>query len=174
AERLLEAHGVTELPETGAEHGIEVELFENTASLLLDTSGAGLHKRGYRKSVAEGQLRETLAAAMVKLSVWNRDRPLIDPFCGTGTIAIEAALVGRNSAPGLDRQFAAEAWPVIDQKLWHTAREQARDLWAPPLEQRIVATDLNAKSLELARYHAELAGVAGDIHFQQRAFEDLT
>ncbi len=174
AERLLAAHEVNSLPETGAKFGIEVELFDNTASLLLDTSGAGLHKRGYRTSVAEGQLRETLAAAMVTLSVWNRDRPMIDPFCGTGTIAIEAALIGRNSAPGLDREFAAEAWPTLDAALWHTSREEARDLWQPPLEQRIIATDLNAKSLELARHHAERAGVAGDIHFQQRAFEDLT
>ena len=174
AERLLSAHGVDTLPESGAKYSIEVELFDNTASLLLDTSGAGLHKRGYRTSVAEGQLRETLAAAMVSLSVWNRDRPMIDPFCGTGTIAIEAALVGRNSAPGLDREFAAEEWPTLEAGHWHAAREEARDLWQPPLEQRIVATDLNAKSLELARHHAERAGVAIDIHFQQRAFDDLT
>ncbi|WP_341871453.1 bifunctional 23S rRNA (guanine(2069)-N(7))-methyltransferase RlmK/23S rRNA (guanine(2445)-N(2))-methyltransferase RlmL [Aeoliella straminimaris] len=174
AERLLAAHQTESLPETGAKYSIEVELFDNTASLLLDTSGAGLHKRGYRTSVAEGQLRETLAAAMVTLSVWNRERPMIDPFCGTGTIAIEAALIGRNSAPGLDREFAAEAWPTIDTGLWHNAREEARDLWQPPLEQRIVATDLNAKSLELARHHAERAGVAGDVHFQQRPFEELT
>lgn len=174
AERLIEAHRLETLPETGATYGIEIELFENTASLLLDTSGAGLHKRGYRTSVAEGQLRETLAAAMVSLSVWNRDRPFIDPFCGTGTIAIEAALAGRSSAPGLDRSFAAEDWHAIDERLWYTAREEARDLWLPPLEQRIVATDLNAKSLELARHHAEQAGVEADIHFQQRAFDDLT
>jgi 23S rRNA (guanine2445-N2)-methyltransferase / 23S rRNA (guanine2069-N7)-methyltransferase len=174
AERLLAAHSVATLPETAAKYSIEVEMFEDTASLLLDTSGAGLHKRGYRTSVAEGQLRETLAAAMVTLSVWNRDRPLIDPFCGTGTIAIEAALIGRRSAPGLDREFASEAWPAIDPAVWHTAREEARDLWLPPLEHRIVATDLNPKSLELARHHAERAGVGADIHFQERAFEDLT
>jgi len=174
AERLLSAHGVAELPESGDTYAVEVELFDNQASLLLDTSGAGLHKRGYRRSVAEGQLRETLAAAMVTLSVWNRDRPLIDPFCGTGTIAIEAALIGRNSAPGIDREFAAESWPAVGTELWDTAREEARDLWKPPLEQRIVATDLNAKSLELARLHATHAGVVDDIHFQQQAFEDLT
>lgn len=174
AERLIAAHGLETLSETGVTYGIDIELLDNNAALLLDTSGAGLHKRGYRTSVAEGQLRETLAAAMVSLSVWNRDRPLIDPFCGTGTIAIEAALAGRNSAPGLDRNFAAEAWPAIGEQCWHAAREEARDLWQPPLEQRIVATDLNAKSLELARHHAERAGVVGDIHFQQRAFEDLT
>lgn len=174
AQRLLAGHGLDMLPETGPTYTIEIELFENTASLLLDTSGAGLHKRGYRTSVAEGQLRETLAAAMVSLSVWNRERPLIDPFCGTGTIAIEAALIGRNSAPGLDREFAAESWTAIDPGHWHAAREEARDLWQKPLEQRVVATDLNAKSLELARHHAQRAGVEGDIHFQQRAFDDLT
>ncbi len=174
AERLLEAHGVSELPETGAVHGIEVELFENTASLLLDTSGAGLHKRGYRTSVAPGQLRETLAAAMVALSVWNRDRPFIDPFCGTGTIAIEAALIGRNKAPGLDREFAADDWDAISPEAWQSARDEARAAIFPPLEQRIVATDTNAKSLELARNHARLAGVEEDIHFQQRSFEELS
>ncbi len=174
AEQLISAHGVASLPETGATYSIDIELVDDIAWLLLDTSGDGLHKRGYRTSVAEGQLRETLAAAMVSLSVWNRERPMIDPFCGTGTIAIEAALVGRNSAPGLDRGFAAEAWPALNAKQWHTAREEARDLWAPPLEQRIVATDLNTKSLELARHHAERAGVAADVHFQQRVFEDLT
>ncbi|MGI9458145.1 MAG: THUMP domain-containing class I SAM-dependent RNA methyltransferase, partial [Aeoliella sp.] len=174
AERLLTAHQVTELRETEGTYAVEIELFENQASLLLDTSGAGLHKRGYRKLIAEGQLRETLAAAMVTLSVWNRDRPFIDPFCGTGTIAIEAALIGRNQAPGLDREFAAEAWPTVGGTAWHVAREEARDLWKPPLEQKIVATDIDPKILDLARYHAQRARVADDIHFQERAFGDLT
>ena len=174
AERLLEAHGVTELPESGALHGIEVELFEDMAYLLLDTSGAGLHKRGYRTSVATGQLRETLAAALVVLSVWNRERPLIDPFCGTGTIAIEAALIGRNKAPGLDRTFVSEQWAAISPEAWRKAREEAREAILPPLDQRIVATDMNAKSLELARNHARRAGVEEDIHFQQRTFEELS
>ncbi len=174
AERLLEAHQVASLPETEGTYAIEVELFENEASLLLDTSGVGLHKRGYRKLVAEGQLRETLAAAMVTLSVWNRDRPMIDPFCGTGTIAIEAALIGRNCAPGLDREFASEEWDCLPSEMWHTAREEARDLWKPPLEQKIVATDIDPKVLELARFHASRAGVGQDIHFQEQAFGSLS
>src|SRR5690606_25863591 len=112
--------------------------------------------------------------AMVALSVWNRDRPLIDPFCGTGTIAIEAALMGRNKAPGLDREFAADDWDAISAEAWQAAREEARAAILPPLEHRIVATDNNAKSLELARNHARLAGVEEDIHFQQRSFEELS
>ena len=115
-----------------------------------------------------------MAAAMVNLSVWNRDRALIDPFCGTGTIPIEAALQGRNKAPGLDRLYAADYWPAIGNDLWEQTREEARDLIEPPLEQRIVATDINPQVLELARHHAHLAGVTDDIHFQERAFEDLT
>lgn len=174
AEALLAGHGVSSLPESGTTYAVEVELFENQASLLLDTTGVGLHKRGYRTLMAEGQIRETLAAAMVDLSVWNRDRPLIDPFCGTGTIAIEAAMIGRQMAPGLQRRFAAEEWGTIPQSMWQECREEARAQILPPLEQRIVATDLNPESLNLARHHAERAGVAEDIHFQQRAFEDLT
>ena len=172
-ECLRAGHHREELPETGSRYPIEVVLLDNEATLYLDTTGVGLHKRGYRTLVAEAQLRETLAAAMVQLSVWRPERPLIDPFCGTGTIPIEAALVGRRIAPGLNREFAAEAWPAIEAQLWKQAREEARDLIQPPLAERIVATDIDPHVLQLARHHASSAGVEGDIHFQEREFADL-
>jgi len=172
-ERLMSAHNTTTLDETGPTFGVEVALLEDTATLTIDTSGAGLGRRGYRPLVGKAPLRETLAAAMVLLSFWRPDRPLLDPFCGSGTIPIEAALIGRNIAPGLERRFAAEDWPAVDAKLWQDVRDEARDLVRDPLHERIIGTDIDDEALSLARYHAKRAGVEDDIHFQQRAFEDL-
>jgi 23S rRNA (guanine2445-N2)-methyltransferase / 23S rRNA (guanine2069-N7)-methyltransferase len=171
--RLQEAHRTATLPETGALYSIEVSLRDDVAVLTLDTTGVGLHKRGYRRLVAEAQLRETLAAAMVQLSFWRPGRVLADPFCGTGTIPIEAALIGRNMAPGMNREFAAESWPTFDVRLWKQAREEASDLVRPPLSERLLAYDIDGEALSLARHHATQAGVADDIHFQQRPFSEL-
>jgi 23S rRNA (guanine2445-N2)-methyltransferase / 23S rRNA (guanine2069-N7)-methyltransferase len=171
--RLQEAHQTEHLPETGPRCSIEVSLRDDLAMLTLDTTGVGLHKRGYRRLVGEAQLRETLAAVLVQLSFWRPGRVLADPFCGTGTIPIEAALLGRNIAPGLKRDFAAEAWPTLDPRIWHLAREEARDLVRPALEERLLGYDVNPEALGLARYHAEQAGVADDIHFQERPFAEL-
>jgi 23S rRNA (guanine2445-N2)-methyltransferase / 23S rRNA (guanine2069-N7)-methyltransferase len=171
--RLQEAHRVEELPETGPRCAVEISLREDVATLTLDTTGVGLHKRGYRSLVAEAQLRETLAATLVQLSFWRPGRVLADPFCGTGTILIEAALLGRNIAPGLRRTFAAEDWPTLHSRLWAAAREEARDLARPALPERLLGYDIDAEPLSLARYHAEQAGVAGDIHWQERPFADL-
>jgi 23S rRNA (guanine2445-N2)-methyltransferase / 23S rRNA (guanine2069-N7)-methyltransferase len=173
-EKLKKAHHTDLLPETGTPYTIEVALLDDRATLTLDTSGAGLHKRGYRKLVAEAQLKETLAAALVLLSFWKPDRPLIDPFCGSGTIPIEAALIGRNLAPGLHRQFAAEHWPAISPRFWAEARQEARDLARPALPVKILGNDVDEAVLSLARYHAAQAGVADNIQFQQRDFHDLT
>lgn len=172
-ERLMRAHGVRSLPETGATYAVEVALLKDTATILVDTSGDGLHKRGYRDFVGAAPLRETLAAALVELSFWKRGKALVDPFCGSGTIAIEAALLGRRIAPGVGRRFASEDWPVIGEDAWTRAHEEARDLELPDLGEKIVATDLDAEALALARRHAERAGVAADIHFERRAFADL-
>ncbi|HEX5443051.1 MAG TPA: bifunctional 23S rRNA (guanine(2069)-N(7))-methyltransferase RlmK/23S rRNA (guanine(2445)-N(2))-methyltransferase RlmL [Pirellulales bacterium] len=172
-EKLKKAHHTATLPETGPQYGIEVALLEDRATLTLDTSGPSLHKRGYRRLVGEAQLKETMAAALVMLSFWQPDRPLMDPFCGSGTIPIEAALIGRNLAPGLNRSFAAEAWPAISQKAWQDARQEARDLAKSDLPARIIGTDQDEGALSLARYHATQAGVAEQIHFQQRDFRDL-
>jgi 23S rRNA (guanine2445-N2)-methyltransferase / 23S rRNA (guanine2069-N7)-methyltransferase len=174
-ERLLAARPVISLPETGPPVPVEVSVVNDMATLDIDTSGQGLHKRGYRTLAAEAQLRETLAAAMVQLSVWKPERPLVDPFCGTGTIVIEAALIGRKLAPGQNRSFAAEHWEAKPQAAaWAAAREEAKELALPSLPQRIIGCDADAESLELARHHANLAGVAEDIHFQQHEFRELT
>jgi len=172
-ERLRKGHGVEQLPETGPRCAIEISLRDDVATLTLDTTGVGLHKRGYRRLVAEAQLRETLAAVLVMLSYWRPGRVLADPFCGTGTIPIEAALLGRNIAPGLNRDFASESWPAFDRQIWQQAREEARDLVRPPLTERLLGYDIDADVLSLARYHAEQAGVAEDIHWQHRPFSEL-
>lgn len=173
-ERLLAKHKVASLPETGAPVPVEVALLDDEATLSIDTSGDGLAKRGYRTLTGPAQIRETLAAALVQLSFWKPERPFLDPFCGTGTIAIEAATIGRQMAPGRLRRFAAEAWPSFAAEPWQQAREEAADRQLPTIPERLVATDLDAESLKLARYHAEQAGVADDIHFQQREFADLS
>jgi 23S rRNA (guanine2445-N2)-methyltransferase / 23S rRNA (guanine2069-N7)-methyltransferase len=172
-ERLRKAHGREVLPETGPLCSIEISLRDDVATLTLDTTGVGLHKRGYRRLVGDAQLRETLAAAMIQLSFWRPGRVLADPFCGTGTIPIEAALIGRNIAPGLQREFAAESWPTLERRAWQTAREEARDLEQPALEERLLGYDIDGDALSLARYHAEQAGVEADVHWQQRPFSEL-
>jgi 23S rRNA (guanine2445-N2)-methyltransferase / 23S rRNA (guanine2069-N7)-methyltransferase len=171
--QLQEAYNTAALPETGPRFAIEVSLRDDVAMLTIDTTGVGLHKRGYRRLVGEAQLRETLAAAMVQLTFWRPGRVLADPFCGTGTIPIEAALIGRNMAPGMSREFTAESWPTFDDKNWRLAREEARDLARPPLTERLLGYDIDPEALSLARYHAEQAGVASDIHWQQRPFSEL-
>jgi len=171
--RLQEAHHAEHLSETGPLCSIEISLRDDVAMLTLDTTGVGLHKRGYRRLVGEAQLRETLAATLVELSFWRPGRVLADPFCGTGTIPIEAALIGRNIAPGLSRDFVAETWPTFDARNWQLAREEARDLVQPALSERLLAYDIDPNALSLARYHAEQAGVTEDIHWQERPFTDL-
>ena len=173
ADRLI-AKLRKELPESGPPVPVEVSLMENEATIDLDASGDGLHRRGYRKLAAAAQLRETLAAALVQLSFWKPGRPLIDPFCGTGTIVIEAAMIGRRLAPGRCRTFAAEQWPAIRRQTWQEAREEAADAALGVLEERIIGWDADPESIKLARYHAEQAGVNDDIHFQQRGFDDLS
>lgn len=159
--------------ETGPNYTIEVSLLKDVATLTIDTSGPGLHKRGYRKLRGSAPLKETLAAAMIELSFWNPDRILLDPFCGSGTIPIEAALIGLNIAPGLRREFAAEKWPVIPQQLWDEVRQEAEDLIRRDRTLQIRGTDIDSDVLGLARYHAQLAGVDELISFQQMPIADL-
>ena len=150
-EKLRAAHHVEQLPETGPKRSIEVALLNDRATLTIDTTGPGLHKRGYRTLVGQAPLKETLAAAMVLLSYWRPERPLVDPFCGSGTIPIEAAMIGRNIAP-----------------------EEARRGALPNLPQRIVGTDVDEAALRLARIHAQQAGVSEQVHFQRRDFRELS
>ncbi len=172
-ERLKTKYKRDWFEEQGPKYRIEVALLKDMATLTIDTSGAGLHKRGYRKLVSGAPLKETLACAMLLISRWNKDRILVDPFCGSGTIPIEAAMIGRNIAPGLKREFAAEAWPSIPKKLWLAAREEANDLIENERELRIHGSDINDEVMSLARYHAKQAGVETGIHLQRMPMSEL-
>jgi 23S rRNA (guanine2445-N2)-methyltransferase / 23S rRNA (guanine2069-N7)-methyltransferase len=171
-ESMKHFHGTEELPETGETYKIEVALLKDVATITIDTTGSSLHKRGYRTLVGPAPIKETLAAAMVDLSVWKPNRPLLDPFCGTGTIPIEAALAGLKIAPGINRDFASTRWAQIDRKIWNDAVAEALDLQDNETRLEIEGFDVDAESLDMARYHAKLAGVEQQIVFAQRAFED--
>ena len=173
-ERLRSVYEVDWFEETGPLYPIEVSVLKDNVTLTIDTSGSGLNKRGYRKLTAKAPLRETLAAALVQLSVWHPDRPFVDPFCGSGTIPIEAALIATNRAPGLNRSFACTDWPQISESVWEQAKEEARDLVKPNPEEILIGTDVDSEVLSMARYHANRAGVAEAIHFQQRPFSELS
>lgn len=166
-ERLKENYGRSWFEETGPRYQIEVALLNDIVMLTIDTSGLGLHKRGYRQLAGQAPLKETLAAALIQLSFWHKDRTLIDPFCGTGTIPIEAALIAQNRAPGLKRGFAAEKWPRIPKPLWQEAWQEALDLWNRNVPLHIYGSDIDSKALTLARTHALEAGVEDVIHFQR-------
>ena len=172
-DRLCGVWGLTSLPETGPTYTVEISLLKDRATITLDSTGRGLHRRGYRLMNVVAPLRETLAAALVKLSVWRPGRPLIDPFCASGTIPIEAALIGRNIAPGLKRSFDAEGWPLIPRNLWDEAREEARAAIRPTLSEKIYGSDIDETSLKFARQHAVNAGVDEDVVFKRRDFRDL-
>ncbi|OPY56617.1 MAG: Ribosomal RNA large subunit methyltransferase K [Pelotomaculum sp. PtaU1.Bin035] len=172
-ERMKQQYHRYWFEETGPRYAIEVALLKDVATLTIDTSGAGLHKRGYRKLASPAPLKETLAAAMISLTRWHPDLALIDPLCGSGTIPIEAALAGLNLAPGLKRVFAAEKWPAIPARLWQIARQEAEDTALRHEKLTIRGTDIDKDVLSLARYHARLAGVEKQIHWQQLPVAEL-
>ena len=165
AARLGEAYGLNTLPETGALYQLQFAIMKDTATLMLDTSGAGLHKRGYRAQGVAAPLRETLAAAMVLLSRYRGRDPLCDPFCGSGTIPIEAALIARNRAPGLNRSFSAQKWGWLDKGLWMEAADQAMDQEFEG-DYEIWGGDLDPAAVELARHNARLAEVDDIVSFE--------
>lgn len=165
ASRLCEAYMMETLPETGAEYTVKVTILKDRVTLTVDTSGSGLHKRGYRVKTVAAPIKETLAAAMVQLSFWNKDRVLLDPCCGSGTIAIEAAMIGRNIAPGLSRSFACEEWESIDKKLWKEEKKRAYDLMDDEAKLDIVAIDIDKMAIEAAKENAIEAGVDECIRF---------
>ena len=173
-ESLKAFHKTETLEETAATYKVEVALLKDEAVLTLDTTGPSLHKRGYRKLTAPAPLKETLAAALVNLSVWNASRTLVDPFCGSGTIAIEAALQARNIAPGLKRAFASSDWPEIHQRIWEDARKQAKAKRKLDLPLNILASDRDPDVLSLANYHARQAGVSDGIRFSEQPFDQFT
>ena len=165
-DRLGAHYGLTWLPETGAIYQIRFSLMKDVCEVFLDTSGLSLHKRGYRAVGNEAPLHETMAAAMVNLARYRGRDFFWDPFCGSGTIAIEAALAALNRAPGLGRSFGAERWPTVPKEIWQQARAEAKDLEYRG-EYRILATDIDENSLEIARANAVKAGVGKYIDFRQ-------
>ena len=172
-DRLTRVWNVSTLSETGPLYTVEISLLKDRATITLDSTGRGLHRRGYRTMNVAAPLRETLASALIQLSVWKPDRPLIDPFCASGTIPIEAAMIGRNIAPGLKRTFVSQGWPVIPEIVWQEAREEAQAAILPPLKEKIHGSDIDAEALKFARQHAVAAGVDEDVVFFQRDFYDL-
>ncbi len=160
--------------EDGPLYRIEISILRDIATLTIDTSGAGLHKRGYRQSGSGAPLRETLAAALVLIARWQPGITLIDPLCGSGTIPIEAALIGQNIAPGMNRNFAAEEWPTIPKSLWHEARRETHDLTNYDNSFDLSGTDINPAAIKTARQNAVEAGVEDLIHFQVRPLSELS
>lgn len=164
-EKMKLRYGTEWFSEHGARYVIEVALLNDIATLTLDTTGPSLHKRGYRKLVTEAPLKETMAAAMVLLSRWRVDRPLYDPFCGSGTIPIEAAMIGWNIAPGLRRSFPSEAWDRIAPELWEQAREEAYDAVQDDVPLNIVGSDIDSAAIDVALAAAKAAGLAKSLQF---------
>lgn len=159
--------------ESGAAYCIEAAIVDDVVTVTLDTSGEGLHKRGYRTYLGDAPIRETLAAAMIQLSVWNPDRPLIDPFCGSGTIPVEASLIGLDIAPGMNRNFACEQFanaPKVREKV----QEEALQRIKRDRQLHISGFDINKDAIKLAFKHAERAGVKDNIHFQVQDMRDLS
>ncbi len=172
AARLGRVYGLERLPETGAKYQLQFAILRDQCSLYIDTSGAGLHKRGYRAVGVEAPLRETLAAAMVILSRYRGKDPFRDPFCGSGTIAIEAALIAKNRAPGLDRSFDAQRWGCVPAKAWLDAAGEAMDREFNGVYD-IWGGDIDPKAVRIARENAAKAGVEDIVRFDQADMRDL-
>ncbi|MDO4393464.1 MAG: class I SAM-dependent RNA methyltransferase [Bacillota bacterium] len=164
-ERLASIYGIEHFEETGALYTVKATLLKDRVTLTVDTSGTGLHKRGYRVKDVAAPIKETLAAAMVSLTFWNKNRLLVDPCCGSGTVPIEAAMIGRNIAPGIGRNFASEEWDIIDNDIWKEERKKAYDEMDYESNLQIFGSDINPKAVAAARMNAEEAGVDDCIKF---------
>jgi putative N6-adenine-specific DNA methylase len=172
-EKLKQKYNREWFEETGPEYKIQVGLLKDRVTLTIDTTGPGLHKRGYREiSAHAAPLKETLAAAMIELSFWRKGRILLDPVCGSGTIPIEAAMMARNIAPGLRREFVSEAWQQIDKRLWRDERAAAYCEIDTDIVPEIYGSDIDPKAIELARHNAEKAGVGDCVRFSVSSVSD--
>lgn len=171
-EKMKQRYGTEWFPETGSRYVAEVTLLNDVATLTLDTTGAGLHKRGYRVGTTEAPLRESLAAAMVLLSRWRPERPLYDPFCGSGTILFEAALIGWNIAPGLRRAYNAQGWPNVTAAMWEEAREEAYDLMEDNLPINIVGSDIDRDAIQASLANLKSAGMSKEIKLKVMSVAD--
>jgi len=168
--RLSETYGEQRFSKDGAGFEVKLRILKDRCTVTVDTSGAGLHKRGYRTSGTLAPIKETLAAGLVMLSFWKEGRLLADPFCGSGTIAIEAAMIGRNIAPGLGRSFAAEEWDFVPGEIWKRERAEAYKKITPEKDIRISASDISSKAISAARENADNAGVADCVDFSVKSF----
>lgn len=174
-ERMKEHYGLEHFPEDGEVFPVRVFLLKDEVTVGLDTTGESLHKRGYRRLTAKAPIAENLAAAMILLTPWHGDRILVDPFCGSGTIPIEAAMMAANMAPGMKRSFTAQAWPhVAAKKVWQDTIEEAQELVDLSVETDIQGYDIDDAMVSIARENARLAGVEGLIHFQRREAAQLS
>ncbi len=174
-ERLKEVYHVNWFQEDGEIFPIRVFLMKDEVVVGLDTTGESLHKRGYRKLTAKAPIAENLAAALIMLTPWNKDRILVDPFCGSGTIPIEAAMMAANMAPGMNRSFTAENWQhIVAKRNWYDALDEANELVDLSVETDIQGYDLDEQMVSISRENAKLAGVDKLIHFQRRGVEQLS
>ena len=174
-ERLKQTYHTSWFEETGESYPLRISILKDIVTIGLDTTGASLHKRGYRKFTAPAPVTETLAAAILLLSPWHPDRVLVDPFCGSGTIPIEAAMIALDMAPGLEREFTAETWDnLVPKKAWYEAVTEANDRIRNDVSLNIQGYDISDEVLKMARANAALAGVEEHIHFQQRDVKDFS
>lgn len=174
-DRLSGKYNILRFPEDGSEYPIRITILKDEVTVGLDTSGESLHKRGYRRLTVKAPITETLAAALISLTPWKKDRLLIDPFCGSGTIPIEAAMIGLNIAPGMKRDFQAMAWDnILPKSLFKEAKKEAEDLIDRDTKLSIQGYDLDTSALEAARGNLSFAGLEGNIHFQQRDMRDIS
>mgnify|MGYP002740224527 FL=1 len=174
-DRLSAKYNILRFPEDGSEFPIRITILKDEVTVGLDTSGESLHKRGYRRLTVKAPITETLAAALISLTPWKKDRLLIDPFCGSGTIPIEAALIGLNIAPGMKRDFQAMAWDnILPKSLFKEDKKEAEALIDRETKLSIQGYDLDTSALDAARGNLALAGLEGSIHFQQRDMRDIS
>ena len=174
-DRLSGKYNLLRFPEDGSEYPIRITILKDEVTVGLDTSGESLHKRGYRKLTVKAPITETLAAALISLTPWKKDRLLIDPFCGSGTIPIEAAMIGLNIAPGIKREFQAMTWDnILPKSLFKEAKKEAENLIDRETKLSIRGYDLDSSALDAARGNLLLAGLEGNIHFQQRDMRDIS
>lgn len=173
-ERMKQVYHKEWFAEDGSDYPVRVFLMKDEVVVAIDTTGDSLHKRGYRLLTSKAPITETLAAALIMLTPWNKDRILVDPFCGSGTFAIEAAMMGANIAPGMNRKFCAMNWTnLIPEKEWSYAVEEAKDMIRTDIEMNIQAYDLDGDIVKAARDNARRAGVEQYVHFQQRDVAQL-
>lgn len=174
-DRLKQKYNIEWFQETGSDFPIRVSFLKDEVLIALDTSGEALHRRGYRQNTTKAPISETLAAALIMLTPWNRERILADPFCGSGTIPIEAAMMALNKAPGMDREFKAQDWNhIISKKLWYDNITEANDIVIHDKKLDIQGFDISDRAVYMARENARLAGVEQSIHLQVRALKDFS